>query len=84
MKLQTNFDFLKDEFTLLGNLEGSAELLIYSDPVAALITLKQFGDVFSNVLFNEYGKGCRKRQCINSQQTSSHKDNNLDKFHTNE
>lgn len=55
MMLQTNFDFLKDEFTLLGNLGGSAELLVYSDPVAALIKLRQFGEVFTNVLFNEHG-----------------------------
>lgn len=55
MELQTNFDFLKDEYTLLANLGGSAELLTYTDPVGALVKLRQFGEIFANTLFHEHG-----------------------------
>ena len=55
MESSTNFDFLKDEFSLLANLGSSAELLVYSDPVTALIKLRQFGEMFTQTLFNEHG-----------------------------
>ncbi len=53
--MNTNFDFLSEEFPLLANLGESAEYNVFSDPVTTLFKLRQYGETFVQTLFDEQG-----------------------------
>nr|WP_319399011.1 DUF4145 domain-containing protein [uncultured Carboxylicivirga sp.] len=53
--MNTNFDFLSEEFPFLANLAESAEYNVFSDPVTALFKLRQYGETFVQTLFDEHG-----------------------------
>ena len=53
--MHTNFSFLNKEFPILANLAESAEYNVYSDPVTALFKLRQFGETYVHILFDEHG-----------------------------
>ncbi len=53
--MPSNFTFLSDEFPILANLAESAEYNVYADPVTALFKLRQFGETFVHILFDEHG-----------------------------
>ena len=53
--MPSNFIFLKEEFPILANIAETAELNIYSDPVTALFKLRQFGEKYVHILFDEHG-----------------------------
>ncbi len=39
------------------NLAESADINVYSDPVTALFKLRQFGEKYVRILFDEHGIG---------------------------
>ncbi len=53
--MPSNFEFLKKEFPILANIAATAELNIYSDPVTTLFKLRQFGEKYVHILFDEHG-----------------------------
>ncbi|MCW3788883.1 DUF4145 domain-containing protein [Plebeiibacterium sediminum] len=53
--MSSNFIFLKEEFPILANIAETAELNIYSDPITALFKLRQFGEKYVHILFDEHG-----------------------------
>jgi type I restriction enzyme R subunit len=51
---ESNFSFLEKEFPLLFNLGLIAEFNLHQDPVTCLFKLRQFGEKFTEVLFEEH------------------------------
>lgn len=50
----TNFNYLKDEYSILYNIGQSAEFNLYKDPVTSLFKLRQFGEKLTELLFEEH------------------------------
>lgn len=54
-EFKSNFSFLEPQFPLLSNLGTASEYHLYTDPVVALIKLRQFGESVTEIVFNEHG-----------------------------
>lgn len=52
--LQSNFEFLEEEFPILSNLGQSAEYNLHSDPNITLVKLRQFGEILAGLIFENY------------------------------
>lgn len=50
----SNFSFLQKEFALLHNLAAAAEYNLYTDPVGALVKLRQFGEKLTEFVFETH------------------------------
>jgi type I restriction enzyme R subunit len=51
---ESNFIYLKDQYSILFNIGHSAEFNLYKDPVTSLFKLRQFGEKLTELLFDEH------------------------------